>query len=275
MMARKRELETGAERRGALGRREARLLAAVAAGRIVEPGDGAPAVLADALVARDLAAWRGDGGSLRLVVTPAGAARLRREAAASGETGERMRDTAFLAQHVPLREEAPPDGRGPRILTNAAESPLAWLRGRKGPTGAALIDEASFLAGERLRAEMTRAAMLPRVTADWSPTAAAGRGRGPAEATDAALAARQRVARALEAVGGDLAGVLVDVCGFLKGLEQVEKERGWPARSAKVVLGLALRRLAAHYGYANEARGPGASKGVRSWLPPESRPRAG
>jgi hypothetical protein len=162
-----------------------------------------------------------------------------------------------------------PDGNARTVLRNEAESPLAWLRRRKGADGRPMLDEACFVAGERFRADLTRAAMVPRTTASWDPSATAGGGgRGPAEATDAALAARQRIALASKAVGADLAGLLVDVCGFLKGLEQIERERGWPARSAKVVLLIALARLAEHYGYGAVATGPGQSRGIRSWSAP-------
>jgi hypothetical protein len=79
------------------------------------------------------------------------------------------------------------------------------------------------------------------------------------------VAARQRVRQALAAVGAEFCDLLVDVCCFLKNLEDVERERRWPARSAKVVLQLGLDRLARHYGYGAQARGA-ARAPVRTWL---------
>jgi hypothetical protein len=247
------------------------MLAALSADAASE--GAAPADVAEALVSAGLAEWDIRDGHRQLSITSAGRARLRREAGSSGVAGEVLHDRGFRAQHLEIEPDLALAGSGAPVLRNAAENPLAWLRGRKSPSGTALIDDASYMAGERLRADLTRAAMLPRVTADWSGASGTGGARGPAEATDAMLAARQRVTKALDAVGSDLAGLLLDVCGFLKGMEQVEKERGWPARSAKVVLGLALARLADHYGYAREVRGPDRSRGVRSWLPHENRPR--
>jgi hypothetical protein len=67
---------------------------------------------------------------------------------------------------------------------------------------------------------------------------------------DAAIAAGQRVQAALAVVGPELGGLLVDVCCLLVGLEEVERNRRWPRRCAKVVLRLALGQLARYYGLA-------------------------
>ena len=83
--------------------------------------------------------------------------------------------------------------------------------------------------------------------------------------TDLIVASRQRVRFALEACGPEFAGLLMDVCCFLRGLEDIERERGWPSRSAKVVLQLALDRLARHYGLRTVTQREGSAQ-IRTWL---------
>ncbi|WP_371345245.1 DUF6456 domain-containing protein [Ancylobacter sp. IITR112] len=163
------------------------------------------------------------------------------------------------------------EGERRMVAVDLEESPLGWLARRRGRDGRCFIAPLQLLAGERLRADFTRAGMAPRVTANWEAatrTDRAGAGAG-LNASEAMLAARQRLARAMDAVGPEFAGLLLDVCGFLKGLEQVEQERGWPARTAKVVLALGLDRLARHYGLSAAAQGPSRAR-LRAWRAPDS-----
>ena len=109
-----------------------------------------------------------------------------------------------------------------------------------------------------LRADFYRAHMSPRVTARWDGIAtSAGTRRGaPGHGVDMAdhvMAARQRVNLAVSAVGPELGGVLIDVCCHLQGLEVVEEASGFPQRSGKVVLLIALTMLARHYGLVSDA----------------------
>jgi hypothetical protein len=236
--------------------------------RIASGNTGAPALepdMVDRLVRRGLVERGGEG----LCLTVLGSAALRRYLA--GADG-------FAAQHQTRVRVAIDDeqlGRG--IATaNDDESPLARLRRGKGRDGRPLIGEAEFAAGERLRGDFTRSQLMPRVTANWSASVSLRRrgdgGGGMAEMTDAIVAARQRVDRALDAVGPDFAGILLDFCCFLKGIEEIERERAWPARSAKLVLRLGLASLARHYGLADTARGGPASGRTRHWGAPDYRP---
>jgi hypothetical protein len=157
----------------------------------------------------------------------------------------------------------------------ARESPLQWLHRRKDKAGRPLLTEAQFQAGERLARDFCHAHLQPRVTANWAAAVPAERTRRAApgagvEMRDAVVAARQRVNRALETVGPGLAGLLLDVCCHEIGLEAAEKARGWPPRSAKVVLDLALTTLAGGYGLIAPER-PIAAR-LRHWGDADYRP---
>lgn len=222
---------------------EAGIRDAAAAGRVVLDGGGRGAIGAthaaiDGLAAQGLCRRDGD----RLAISAAGMANRRRvEAGADG----------FLAQHRTLETCTVETGEGPqRAVVNLDESPLRSIARRLDRNGRRLLDDDEVAAGERLRADYTRGQMMPRLGANWQAAVSSGRrdGRGGiADLTDAALAARMRVEKALAAVGPELSGVLVDICCFLKGLELVEQERGWPVRSAKIVLKTALAALSRHY----------------------------
>lgn len=147
------------------------------------------------------------------------------------------------------------------------ESPLARLATRKGADGQPWLSAPEAEAGERLRRDWTRGALMPSVTQRWDSLPGGGQGgNAKADLSDAALDCRRRVQAALEAVGPELSGVLVDICCFLKGTEQVERERQWPVRSAKLLLKAGLGALARHYGLVHQA---GEGKGrVRAWAAP-------
>jgi hypothetical protein len=178
----------------------------------------------------------------------------------------------FRAQHLSVAQARIVTPEGPAdVFIDEADSPLGWLARRKRRDGKPLIEGVQFVAGERLRADFTRASMMPRVTASWDSSLAQGR-RGQAGGgtfTDVVTAARSRVRSALDAAGPEFAGLLLDVCCFLKGLEDVERERRWPPRSAKVVVQLALDRLARHYGLSGAAHGR-ARAAITTWLDADS-----
>ena len=157
---------------------------------------------------------------------------------------------------------------------NLDELPLASLMRRKCKDGAAFLSIDEFNAGERLRADFTRGMLLQRVSANWSAAVSGGRrggNDGLANLTDQALAARQRLDKALAAVGPELSGVLIDICCYLKGVGEVELERQWPQRSAKLMLKAGLAGLARHYNPQPHRQ----SGGIRHWGGEGYRPEIG
>lgn len=208
-----------------------------------------------------------DGGKVRLL--SAGTSRL--------ERSEDRRD-GFLHQHAELEARMVDTDTGPQnVMVNLAESPLARLARLKTRSGTRFLEPREWRAGERLRADFTRAQMQPHLGINWQAEAGSGSGSaagGKVEITDVALAARQRIEQALSAVGPELSGVLIDVCCFLKGLATVESERGWPVRSAKVVLKTALASLARHYEPACKEGGR-SKPSILHWGAPGYRPQIG
>ena len=163
------------------------------------------------------------------------------------------------------------------MLVNEAESPLGWLKSRKSRSGRPLISEAQYEAGERLRADYWFAKLSPRVTANWSAPAPSGRSRrgAPLDAAslrDEVIAAKERVMRALDAVGPELSQVLVDICCELKGLEEAERSHDWPQRAGKVVLQLGSRVLPGTTGSMSRAICLGDGRAIRHWGSEDYRP---
>jgi hypothetical protein len=153
---------------------------------------------------------------------------------------------AFAAQH---RQETV-TAAGLRL--NLDESPLSRLAAGDTP----FLARHQVEAGERVRKLCERAGMQPRLTMSYSGVQSAGTAAsGVAEASDLALDARRQLSALHAALPADCAGVVVDVCGLLKGLQQVESERGWPRRSAKLVLRIGLEQAAGFFGLTGAAGG--------------------
>jgi hypothetical protein len=165
-------------------------------------------------------------------------------------------EDAFAAQH--RVEMVSPEG----LRLNLEESPLARLASGSEP----FLDRHQVEAGERIRKLCERARLQPRVTMSYSAAHTASR-KGvshAADLTDIAAEARRHLADLHRALPDDCASVVFDVCGLLKGLQQVESERQWPRRSAKLVLRIGLEQAAKHFGLSAVALGAGGRE--RMWV---------
>lgn len=157
-------------------------------------------------------------------------------------------DDGFTAQHRSISSvEVRDEGQRWQAQYNDEESPLRALYRRKTKSGMPFLNQAEFEAGERLRRDFTFGALMPSVTMRWQEKLSGMSSADKAEFSDQTLGARHRVNKALEAVGPELGSLLIDVCCFLKGMERIERERGWPVRSAKIVLKTALIALDRYY----------------------------
>lgn len=151
----------------------------------------------------------------------------------------------FIAQH--RLDASTKDEDGARHL---AITPLQWLQAR-GRGKAFGLNDMELQAGERLHDDFCRAERSPHQTMDWSrPVYVDGSASNKADdIPQGVLDAQKRMAQALAYIGPGLADMAVEVCCLESGLEATEKKYALPRRSAKLMLKLALMRLAVHYGY--------------------------
>ncbi len=145
-----------------------------------------------------------------------------------------------------LTEEGPrragnASGKRRTVTVNLAESPLSWLYARGH------LDDRLYAAGERLRADYERAQLAPSVTMRWDVVRSKSSGERGLNATERQIAAKGRFDGAVAAAGHGLADVLWRVVCAGESLPVAERVLAWPARSGKVVLRIALDRVAEFY----------------------------
>ena len=115
-----------------------------------------------------------------------------------------------------------------------------------------LITREAYEAAERLHGDYHASILSPRITQNWDQLQTGrGQGQGQARSYDpptSKVMAKERVFKALEAVGPKLDQVLIAMVIRELSLEGCERHLSWPKRSARFALPLALERLALHYG---------------------------
>lgn len=145
-----------------------------------------------------------------------------------------------LTEEGPLRRSSA-GGKRRTVTVNLAESPLGWLHARGH------LDDRLFAAGERLRADYERAQLAPNVTMRWDPVRIKGAGDSGLNPTERQIAAKERFHGAIAEAGRGLSDILWRVVCADESLPDAEKGLQWPARSGKLVLRIALDRVAGFY----------------------------
>ena len=130
------------------------------------------------------------------------------------------------------------------VTVNAVESPLGWLLARD------MVTRRQFEAGEQLRNDWERASLAPGVTMKWDAAAMGSQRSSPSAGLDLSASqidARRRFDGAVAAAGAGLSDILWRVVCAGEGMRDAETALGWPARAGKLVLVLALDRVADYY----------------------------
>ena len=145
-----------------------------------------------------------------------------------------------LTAEGPRRRGAPRQ-KARSVTVNVAESPLSWLHSRGH------LSERQYQAGERLRLDWERAQLSPGITMRWEPVRIAGTGDHGLTSGERQIAAKARFDGALAHAGTGLSDILWRIVCAGETLPTAEKTLAWPVRSGKLVLRIALDRVADFY----------------------------
>ncbi len=140
--------------------------------------------------------------------------------------------------------QSPDPEKRKAALVHVGESPLTWLYSRGH------LNERQLLAGERLRFDFERTGLSPRVTMNWDALQTgriSGSSALDAPMSDRVITAKDRFNAALAVLGRDLSDIAWRVICSGEAIAGAERALGWPVRSGKIVLRIALDRLATHY----------------------------
>jgi hypothetical protein len=150
----------------------------------------------------------------------------------------------LVERNLPRDGNSPAARRTRSVTVNLAESPLGWLYAR------GLLSNAQFDAGELLRRDFEHAGLGANVTMNWNVSPPDKNRRGAPNAGDAThrqLCAKERFDGAIAVAGVGLADILWRVVCSGETVPDAEKGLGWPSRAGRLVLTLALDRVAGYY----------------------------
>ena len=195
-----------------------------------------PAAKADAAMVKDLLA------SGAIVPTEQGAFAASAPGARRVKRSAYEEATAFRMQHA----ETPPRGRSQQALRGVDAHPaLTRLRRLSGTDGAPFLTDREWRAACVLSGLWDKAQIGAFPQIDWARATAAAGPRTVDAPFEIAAEARLSLDAHLAKVSPMMAAIVRDVLFEDAGFEAIEASRGWPARSAKLILKAALEAIAA------------------------------
>ncbi|NRA86216.1 MAG: hypothetical protein HRU28_02235 [Rhizobiales bacterium] len=130
-------------------------------------------------------------------------------------------------------------------------SPILKLYNRQKNLNNKYLVEQHVQAGQKLFKLFSKANLQPNITMNWDKLESVPQNHYTGEKEqpfgEQVYIARKQLYESLAYVGEEYAAILVEICLFANGLEATEKAMNWPARSGKLLLTMALDKLAKHY----------------------------
>ncbi|MFN7003560.1 MAG: DUF6456 domain-containing protein [Roseinatronobacter sp.] len=192
--------------------------------------------VAEAMALMDWITCRNRGRVCSYTISPAGRLALRNFQETCGDTQVQQGENDDCAPR--------------RMRYGIVDSPVTVLARRRDKSGAPFLEANQVQAAERLREDF---AMAQLDAVDWTSAQELLKALetrkvpGSNIAPPGTKAARKRVLEIFRDLGPGLGDVALRCCCRMEGVEAVENALGWSARSGKIVLRIALQRMARLY----------------------------